>query len=137
MSTPSPGGPVQPQPTQGTIRLTLQGNLFTAGLTPTVHVSGHRVNSTFGTMDVPVWSGRNRVEVHTQWMRRYGQAELEVDVPPGAVVPVFYAVPWHQFSRGAIGFEQQQRPGLWAFVLLLGLVVGLPLLAVVAAVLAQ
>ena len=36
----------------------LQGNELTAGMiTPTVVVSGHRVNSRFGTMDVPVWAG--------------------------------------------------------------------------------
>ena len=129
---PEPAGHA-PQPAQGTIRLTLQGNVLTSGLTPVVHVSGHRVNSRFGTMDVPVWAGRNRVEVHTQWMRRYGQAELDVDVPAGGVVPVFYAVPWHQFTRGAIGHEKQARPGAWAMVVLLGVVIGLPLLAFVVA----
>lgn len=123
MTEVTPGGPDQQgQRAQGTIRLTLQGNAMTAGLTPVVHVSGHRVNSRFGTMDVPVWAGRNRVDVHTQWMRRYGQAGLEVDVPPGAVVPVFYAVPWHQFTRGAIGTEKQSRPGLGVLVALLAVI---------------
>ena len=138
MSEMPPGGPAQGQPAQGqqgTIRLTLQGNFMTSGLTPTVHVSGHRVNSRFGTMDVPVWAGRNRVDVHTQWMRQYGQASLEVDVPPGGVVPVYYAVPWHQFTTGAIGTEKQQRPGLAVFALIIGAVIGLPLLAIVLAAL--
>lgn len=120
-----------PEPAQGTIRLTLQGNIMTSGLTPTVYVSGHRVNSRFGTMDVPVWAGRNRVDVHTQWMLTYGQASLEVDVPAGSVVPVYYAVPWHQFARGAIGTEPQSRPGLGAFVAIMAAVVGLPLLFIV------
>lgn len=133
---PVPGQPPQGQPAQGTIRLTLQGNFMTSGLTPTVHVSGHRVNSRFGTMDVPVWAGRNRVDVHTQWMREYGQASLEVDVPPGGVVPVYYAVPWHQFTRGAIGTEKQGRPGLGVFALIMGLVIGLPLLVIVLGALA-
>ena len=31
---------------------------------------------------------------------------------PGEVVPVFYAVPWHQFSTGSIGYQKQQRKGL-------------------------
>lgn len=120
MTEVTPGGPTPqgPRP-QGTIRLTLQGNVITAGMTPVVHVSGHRVNSRFGTMDVPVWAGPNRVDVHTQWMRQYGQASLEVDVPPGGVVPVFYAVPWHQFTRGAIGVELQSRPGVGLLVALL------------------
>ncbi len=125
MTDVTPGGPGrQPERPQGTIRLTLQGSVMTAGLTPVVHVSGHRVNSRFGTMDVPVWAGPNRVDVHTQWTRRYGEASLEVDVPPGAVVPVFYAVPHHVFSRGAIGTERQRRPGLAASIaIILGSVV--------------
>src|SRR5687768_15657007 len=130
--TQTPGGPAPQQPqhrAQGTIRLTIQGNELTAGmLTPTVVVSGHRVNSRFGTMDIPVWAGPNRVDVHTTWMREYGQATLDVVVHPGEVVPVYYAVPWHQFSRGSIGHEKQQRQGLGAFAVILGAVVVLPLL---------
>ena len=130
--TQTPGGPAPQQPhhrAQGTIRLTIQGNELTAGmLTPTVVVSGHRVNSRFGTMDIPVWAGPNRVDVHTTWVREYGQASLDVVVHPGEVVPVYYAVPWHQFSRGSIGHEKQQRQGLGAFAVILGAVVVIPLL---------
>jgi len=116
--TQAPGTPARQHPPQGTIRLTIQGNELTAGmLTPAVVVSGHRVNSRFGTMDVPVWAGPNRVEVSTRWMREYGQASLDVVVRPGEVVPVFYAVPWHQFSTGSIGHEKQPRKGLPAVVL--------------------
>ena len=97
-------------------------------LTPTVIVSGHRVNSRFGTMDIPVWAGPNRVDVHTTWMKEYGQASLDVVVHPGEVVPVYYAVPWHQFSRGSIGHEKQRRKGLGAFAVILGAVVVVPLL---------
>lgn len=117
MSTP-PTGPGTDRPT-GTIRLTLQGSTFSSGLTPTVVVSGYRANVNWGTQDLPVWAGPNRVEAHSQWLRRYGEAVLDVDVPPGAVVPVYYAVPYHQFSRGAIGHEPQKRPGaglMWGFV---------------------
>lgn len=133
--TQSPGGPgPQQQPAQGTIRLTVQGSELTAGmLTPTVVVSGHRVNSRFGTMDIPVWAGPNRVDVHTTWMRQYGQAGLDVQVRPGEVVPVYYAVPWHQFSRGSIGHVKQKRKGLGSFVAVLAAVVAVPLLLVLVA----
>ena len=115
--TQTPSTPAPQHPPQGTIRLTIQGNELTAGmLTPAVVVSGHRVNSRFGTMDVPVWAGPNRVDVSTRWMREYGQASLDVVVQPGEVVPVFYAVPWHQFSTGSIGHEKQPRKGLAALV---------------------
>jgi len=136
--TQTPGGPTpqQPplQPAQGTIRLTIQGNVLTVGmLTPTVSVSGHRVNSRFGTMDIPVWAGPNRVDVHATWMKEYGQASLDVVVQPGEVVPVYYAVPWHQFSRGSIGHEKQSRKGLGAFAVILGAVVVVPLLLILLA----
>ena len=115
--TQTPSTPAPQHPPQGTIRLTIQGNELTAGmLTPAVVVSGHRVNSRFGTMDVPVWAGPNRVDVSTRWMREYGQASLDLVVRPGEVVPVFYAVPWHQFSTGSIGHEKQPRKGLAALV---------------------
>ena len=134
--TQTPGGPASQhsQPQQGTIRLTIQGNELTAGmLTPTVVVSGHRVNSRFGTMDVPVWAGPNRVDIHTTWMKQYGQASLDVHVRPGEVVPVFYAVPGHQFSRGSIGHEKQKRKGAGAFIALMSALVVVPLLFVVIA----
>ncbi|MGG5260224.1 hypothetical protein [Phycicoccus avicenniae] len=124
------GGQAAPAHPTGTVRLTVQGNVMTVGLTPTVVVSGHPVRARFGTQDVPVWAGPNRVEAHAQWMRRYGQASLEFDVPPGGVVPVHYAVPWHQFTRGAMGHEKQTRPGAWVF----GVLIGVPLLLVVLAV---
>ena len=115
--TQTPSTPAPQHPPQGTIRLTIQGNELTAGmLTPAVVVSGHRVNSRFGTMDVPVWAGPNRVDVSTRWMREYGQASLDLVVRPSEVVPVFYAVPWHQFSTGSIGHEKQPRKGLAALV---------------------
>ncbi len=102
---------------QGTLRLTLQGNALTSGwLTPAVSVNGWSVYSRFGTMDLPVWAGRNRVDVRARWWRTYGQASLEVEVPPGAVVPVFYAAPHHVFSTGSIGHEPQRRKGLAASI---------------------
>ena len=102
---------------QGVLRLTLQGNAFTSGwLTPAVSVNGYPVNSRFGTMDLPVWAGRNRVDVQARWWRSYGQASLDVEVPPGAVVPVFYAVPHHVFTTGSIGHEPQRRKGLAASI---------------------
>ena len=79
--TQQPGGPAPQQRPQGLIRLTIQGNEITAGpMVPTVAVSGHRINSRFGTMDVPVWAGPNRVDIHTNWLRQYGQAGLDVAV---------------------------------------------------------
>lgn len=125
--TEHPGGPVHQHP-QGTIRLTIQGNaLTTSMITPTVFVSGHRVLSRFGTMDIPVWAGPNTVDIHSTWLRQYGQASLSVHVGPGDVVPVFYAMPWHQFTKGAIGHRKQRRPGAVAMFTLLTVFMIVPL----------
>ena len=110
---------------KGTLRLTLQGNALTSGwLPPAVSVNGHPVNSRFGTMDVPVWSGWNRVDVHARWWKTYGQGSIDFHVPPGAIVPVFYAVPYHVFTTGSIGHEPQRRKGLAASIaIVVGMVV--------------
>ena len=93
-------------------------------VTPVVVVSGHRVNSRFGTMDIPVWAGWNGVDVQAKWWRDYGQAHLDVAVAPGAVVPVFYAVPYNVFVTGSIGHAPQQRKALGATIALIaGMVV--------------
>ncbi|MGL5850764.1 MAG: hypothetical protein ACRCZD_08285 [Phycicoccus sp.] len=136
MSDPSAPAVGEP-PAQGTIRMTVQGSELTTNFVPpTVHVNGHQLVSRFGVTDVPVWAGRNRVEVYSQWMRRYGQATLDVDVAPGQVVPVFYAMPWHQFTTGSIGTTKQKRRGAGALFGIAGGLVGLVLLVVLLAALA-
>ena len=40
----------------------------------------------------------------------------------GGQVTVYYAAPMHQFSRGAIGYEKQKRPGRLGFGVMLGAV---------------
>jgi hypothetical protein len=105
------------------LRLTLQGSAMTSSLiTPAVTVNGYRVVAHYGDNLVPVWAGPNRVDVSCQWLTRFGEATLQLDVPPGAQVPVFYAAPLHQFSKGAIGFERQKRPGRVGLALMLAAV---------------
>jgi hypothetical protein len=107
----APMGETAGAPT-GIIRLTIQGNVMTSNaITPSVAVNGYRMPSRYGTQDLVVYAGRNRVDIHAQWVRRYGEASLDVVVQPGQVVDVWYAAPWHQFAHGNVGFEKQQRPG--------------------------
>ena len=106
------------------VRLTLQGSPMTSSMiTPAVSVNGYRVVAHYGENLVPVWAGPNRVDISCHWLTRFGEATLELDVPPGAQVPVFYAAPLHQFSKGAIGFERQRRPGRTGLVGMLAAVV--------------
>lgn len=107
---------MQPPAGHGALMLTLQGNFMTAGLTPSVHIDGHPVPGAFGANFYPLRPGRHRVDVHTQWLRRYGQASMELDIREGQTVPGFYAVPWHQFTTGSMGHDKQSRKGLGVMI---------------------
>ncbi|WP_370894407.1 hypothetical protein [Janibacter sp. GXQ6167] len=115
-------------PGYGAIALTLQGNQVTTSLVvPKVTFNGYPIPANFGLNTIPVPAGRHTVALSTQWLRTYGQAELDVDVAAGQTVPVFYATPYHQFTRGAIGYEKQKRPGLGVLIAML-LVIFAPLI---------
>jgi hypothetical protein len=53
-----------------------------------------------------------QIDVDAQWIVTFGRAQLRLDLHPGQTVPVFYALPWTQFSSGAIGHTTQSRPGV-------------------------
>ncbi|MEN3121446.1 hypothetical protein N5P18_11095 [Janibacter terrae] len=113
---------LQPPAGHGALVLTLQGNAMTAGLTPSVHIDGYPVPGGFGPNFYPLRPGRHRVDVHTQWLRQYGQASMDLDIREGQTVPGYYAVPWHQFTTGSIGHVKQTRKGLGVVLALLALV---------------
>ncbi|WP_193610127.1 hypothetical protein [Nocardioides lijunqiniae] len=103
-----------PDPSTGWLQLTIQGSVMTAGLIPpTVRLNGYRVPTQYGLNTIPLPAGRWHIDVHGQWLLTYGQAALDVDIAPGHQVPVFYAMPYHQFTTGSIGFEKQKRKGVW------------------------
>ena len=122
---PPPGAtpPPPPQAAMGWLRLTLQGSAFTSSLiTPAVTVNGWRVTAHYGENVIPVYAGANRIDVTCQWLMKFGQASLETQVPAGGQVTAYYAAPWHQFSRGALGYERQKRPGIIGFGLMLAVI---------------
>lgn len=98
----------------------IQGSELTANLiVPTLLLDGRQVPSRYGENAYQLPAGRHRVELYGQWMRRYGQALLDVDLVPGAALDVYYAAPWHQFTTGSIGFVKQPRRGAgWLAVVL-------------------
>jgi hypothetical protein len=76
--------PSEPGPPQpAVVHLTLRGH---GPFVPTGHVNGRLVTVRWGAQDL---------------------------VPPGAVVPMFYAPPWSRFMRGSMGGEPQRMPGRW------------------------
>ncbi|AVM01344.1 hypothetical protein C6V83_14940 [Gordonia iterans] len=127
--------PQQPHyPAPGYIDLTVQGSVMTSSLVPPkVWINGYPAPSGYGFHRVPVNPGPAHIEVYAQWMRRYGQAQLDVMVQPGQCVPVFYALPWHQFTGGSIGHSKQSRNGAGAFIAMMSalmLIVLVPVLLI-------
>ena len=131
---PTPPPPAQPpvQPPMGWLRLMLQGSPMTSSMiTPAVTINGYRVASRYGENVIPVHAGPNRIDVSCQWLKKFGEATLETMVPEGGQVTAYYAAPMHQFSRGAIGYEKQKRPGTLGFILTLAIIVAVVLLLII------
>jgi hypothetical protein len=76
----------------GPIRLIVQGNSFTADMAkPFVRLNGYPVATKYGENVHPVPPGPWHVEINCQWLREYGQAAYDVEVPEGQTVDVYYA----------------------------------------------
>jgi hypothetical protein len=119
------------QPGNGLLRVNIQGNVMTSNMiTPKMMLDGYLIASQYGANVFQVPAGRHRLEFYAQWLRRYGQAAIDVDVPIGGAVELFYAAPLHQFTTGLVGFTKQRRKGalVFAMVMLVILVVVLMML---------
>jgi hypothetical protein len=100
----------------GLIRVNIQGSMLTSSMiVPSLMIDGRLLTSQYGVNAFQVPAGRHRVELYAQWMRRYGQATLDVEVGEGGVAELFYAAPLHQFTTGSIGLTKQHRKG-WLFM---------------------
>jgi hypothetical protein len=121
--TPAMSATPQLQPGQGLLRVNIQGSVMTSSMiVPRLMVDGYEVNPIYGANAFAVAAGRHHVELYAQWMRRYGQASMAVDVPAGSVLDVFYAAPLHQFATGNIGLTKQPRKGMALFAIMLAFV---------------
>jgi hypothetical protein len=131
---PQQGQPGQPGPSSA-LKFTVQGSVLTSNLVPpTLTIDGFPAPAATGSTVIPIQPGQHHLEVYSQWLRRYGQAALDVQVPPNAMVEVFYAPPLHQFTTGDLGFTPQQRKGIGCFVTLLLVLVVFVILVVLLAV---
>lgn len=124
--------PPPPLASTGIVRLTIQDCWPRLGTGPLVKVNGWSYACRFGVQDICVWTGRTRVEVEMVTVLRFGGAVLDVDVPAGQVVNVWYAPPWMWPFPGQMGLCPQNRAGAWVFAVVAvlyvlgGLVVFLP-----------
>lgn len=110
-----------PQVALGHLRIYLQGSTMTSSMiTPTLMLNNQQVKASYGPNDYQLPAGQYHVSASAQWMRRYGEAALDVVVPPSQTVEVYYAAPMHQFTTGSMGFTKQRRKGT---IFMVGLIV--------------
>lgn len=116
---PPPAGQV-PADRDAALRITVQGSFLTSNMVPPkVTLDGWPVQASVSAPStIPVPSGRHHLEASSQWLREYGQASLDVDVQPHTTLDVYYAPPWHQFTRGSMGLEPQKRKGLGSMIII-------------------
>ncbi|MCF4123402.1 hypothetical protein L1785_20760 [Antribacter sp. KLBMP9083] len=132
MSQPTP--PQQPAfVPDALLKFTVQGNIMTSNMVPpSLTIDGYPAPTAMaGTRDIPIMSGRHHLRVHSQWLRSYGHAVIDVDISPGQTVEVFYAPPYHQFAdHGSVGLTRQARNGRGAIIgmwVVIGLIFVIPL----------
>jgi hypothetical protein len=119
--TQPPSGQYPQQVATGHLRVNIQGSVMTSSFVPpTLLINNQVVRSSYGPNDYVLPAGQYHVSAYAQWMRRYGEAALDLVLQPGHAVEVFYAAPYNQFSSGSMGFTKQPRKGIGLLVGLLG-----------------
>lgn len=153
---PQPSAPQQPYPPQqahpqqahpqqahphqsGQTQLVLNlrkpfGLLSEQMITPSVRINGHPATAGWGRNVYPTHPGRHQIDCAQNYMWSFGAQSMTVDVPPGRSVEVHYTGPVVSFGAGRMGFEEQPRPGMVAFGLMIGIPVLLALLMFLAAI---
>lgn len=87
---------------------------------PTAIINGQMVPLRWGENIIPAPPGVHHITIYMQWLWKVGSAEITVDNTHGAPPPVYYALPYIGFQKGAIGFQPQSNPGLAIFLILIG-----------------
>lgn len=119
-------GQMPQQVALGHLRIYLQGSFLTSSMiTPTLTLNNQQVRASYGPNDYHVPAGQYHVGASAQWMRQYGQAALDVVVPPNQTVEVYYAAPMHQFTTGSMGFSKQRRKGAVFMAVLIAVLVAI------------
>lgn len=106
-------------------------------LNPTAVINGQMVPLRWGENVIPAPPGVHHITIYMQWLWKQGVGEITVDNTRAPAPPVYYAMPYTAFHKGAIGFQPQSNPGLVAFLLLIGLPILVLLLCCFGSVLAS
>lgn len=122
-----------PQP-MGQLVLNLRkpaGLLSSAMISPLVTIDGYPAPVQWGQNAFPVVPGQHQLQVSSNYMWKYGTADLPVVIQPGQSVEVHYSGPLVTFVRGNIGLQEQPRPGMGVFWAILGVPIVILLLVII------
>jgi hypothetical protein len=112
----------EPPAGTGHLRLTVQSTLLgRQALGVRARVDGVPVPVQHGENVIPVPAGTHRVEASTLLTGGSGDVSVEVDVPAGGEVALWYAPSFNQAIAGRIGDRPQRPAGTW-FVVLVALI---------------
>lgn len=96
---------------------------FGALMKPTAVINGHTVPLNWGDNVIPAPPGVHSIQISCQWLWQIGKAQITVDNTAAPAARVYYAAPWNNFVKGAIGFQPVKNPGLGLMLGVLGAVV--------------
>lgn len=116
--------PAAPSPSALTIITKKTPGSLGALMKPTAEINGHVLPLEWGTNVIPAPPGVHNIHLYCQYLWKIGKADITVDNSAAPAQPVYYASPWTNFSRGAVGHEPVKNPGGLA----LGLLIGIPFL---------
>ena len=120
--------PTMPPGATGLLRLTVQDTMLgRPSLTgPYLRIDGDPVPVAFGENPIKVHAGRHQVQASMSFGWPFGRASLDVHIPDGGELAVWYAPSFSYYVKGRLGTEPQKPAGSWYLVLVgLALVVGL------------
>lgn len=122
--------PTMPPGATGLLRLTVQGTLLGRGrLTgPYLEIDGDPVPVAYGENPIKVHAGRHQVQATMSFGWPFGGASLDVHVPDGGALDLWYAPSFSYYVKGRLGTEPQKPAGSWylalvALALVLGVIV--------------
>jgi hypothetical protein len=116
--------PTMPPGATGLLRLTVQDTLLgRPRLTgPYLHIDGDPVPVAFGENNITVHAGRHHVRAAMSFGWPFGRASMDVHVPDGGALDLWYAPSFSFYVEGRLGTQPQKPPGSW-YLLLVGIAV--------------
>lgn len=119
-----------PQAPPAYLKLTLQGNILLAMVTPSAYLDGQPLPVKYGENVFAIHPGDHLVAAHAQSFFAYGRAEQQISAEPGQVVELWYAPPAVTFLKGRMGATRQKIAGMTGFLVGIAAIVALTLVIV-------